>query len=151
MRATAMVILGGIVTCSGLVLACGGDSSGPNTPLSISGVWQLTANISNSSLSTTCVADGQVTISQSGQNFTGQVSGSTEVCSGPGGQASGSVDGSISGGQISGNSINYSDGTCTYTGTLTGSPPNRAQGNVSCSLPLQGQNFPFSGTWQISR
>ena len=129
----------------------GGDSVGPNGTRDISGNWSLTANINSTQLQTTCTLDGVVAITQNGTTFTGQVSGSVVVCSGPGGTTSSSADGPVTGGQINGNEASYSDGQCTYTGTITGTPANRGQGNVNCSIPLGGTSYPFAGTWQISR
>jgi hypothetical protein len=146
-----------LLSCAGLigmvgVAGCGGDSTGPSSTADISGNWQLSATINNASLQVTCQAAGDAQISQSGKNFTGQVSGSTEVCDGPGGTLTGDVDGALTGGQVSGNTATYSDGTCNYTGSISGSPtPNLVKGNVTCTIPYQGQNYPFTGTWQISR
>lgn len=146
-----------IATCVAVVFwmaaaSCGGgDSVGPNATRDVSGNWNLTANINSSQLQTTCTLDGVVAITQNGATFTGQVSGSLVVCSGPGGTTSGSADGPVTGGQVNGNTMSYSDGQCTYTGTITGTPANRVQGIVNCNLPLGGTIYSFAGTWEASR
>jgi hypothetical protein len=134
-----------------VLAACGGESTGPNSTANIGGTWQVVASISNAGLQLSCTASGVVSVSESGQNFTGQVSGSSETCTGPGGSISDTIDGPLTGGQISGSSVSYSDGDCTYTGSMTGDPVNLIKGPVSCTIPIQGQNYQFTGTWQISR
>jgi hypothetical protein len=132
--------------------SCGGDdSTGPDSTTDISGNWNATATYNNAQLQTTCTFSGSVSLSQSGSNFTGQVSGSVLACTGPGGTTSGNADGPITGGQINGNAISYNNGECTYAGTITGSPANRAEGDVDCDVSIGGTSYPFTGTWLISR
>jgi hypothetical protein len=136
----------------GLVLAAScGDSTGPNSTRDVNGNWTLAATYNSAQLQTTCTLNGSVSIAQTGTTFTGQVSGSVASCTGPGGTTSGSGDGPITGGQISGNTLSYSDVECTYTGTISGSPANRVDGSVSCNVAIGGTTYPFNGTWQISR
>jgi hypothetical protein len=135
-----------------LVASCGGDSFAPNsTTRDINGNWTLAATYNNAQVQTTCTLNGSISIAQSGTSFTGQVSGSTTSCTGPGGTTSGSDDGPVTGGQINGNTLSYNDGGCTYTGTITGSPSNRVEGNVNCDVAIGGTTYPFNGTWLISR
>lgn len=145
-----------VAVCVAMVLitaavSCGGDSTGPNGSANIAGNWTLTANYNNAQSQTTCTLNGSASIAQSGTTFTGQVSGSVIACTNPGGTTSGSGDGPITGGQINGNTVSYSDGECTYTGTVSGSPANRVQGDVNCNVAVGGTTYPFTGTWQISR
>src|SRR4051812_25262464 len=114
-----------VVGAAMLVAACGGDSTGPNSTANIGGNWNLSITASNAGLSLSCQGVGNVAISQNGANFTGNVTNSTQTCTGPGGTASSDMDGQLTGGQISGNSMTYSDGTCNYTGAISGSPANR--------------------------
>jgi len=132
--------------------ACGGNSStGPSGPMSIAGTWSFSVNVSNSGLSTSCTAQGQVTINQNSSQFNGTYSDAS-TCTGPGGTTSSNNAGNISGGQISGSQVSFSDdGGCNYTGTGSGSPVNRLSGNVSCTYAISGQNYTFSGTWQASK
>ena len=121
------------------IAACGGDSSGPSdSTVSIGGNWNLQANVSNSGLQVSCVLVGQVSITQC-------------QCTGPGGSAPFTGDGPLSGGSIDGSQVSYTDGICSYVGTVSGSPVNLIQGNVSCNFPIQGTNVPMNGTWQLSR
>ena len=143
----------GVVALLLLAPNCGGDSgsTGPGSTPDVTGNWTAVATYNNAQLQTTCTFNGSVSIAQSGTTFTGQVTGSVVTCVGPGGTASGNFDGPITGGQISGSTMNYSSGECTYTGTISGSPANRVQGNVSCNVAIGGTTYPFNGTWQISR
>jgi hypothetical protein len=138
----------------GLAIAagsCGGDSTGPESTRDVSGNWAATATYNNAQLQMTCTFSGSVSIVQSGTNFTGQVTGSVITCIGPGGASSGSGDGPITGGQVNGNALSYSDGVCAYTGTITGTPANRVEGDVSCDVAIGGTTYPFNGTWLFGR
>jgi len=134
-----------------VVVACGGDSSTGPKNVNLSGNWGLTASISNSGLAITCSATGNLAITQTGSNFSGNISGSSELCTGPGGSVTASIDGQIGGGQINGTSVSWTDGMCNYTGTMSGNPVNRVSGNISCSIPIQGTSYPFNGQWTVIR
>ena len=135
-----------------LAAACGSDSSGPNDgPPSLAGVWSLEADVSNGSLQVSCVLTGMVTITQSGNQFSGQASNTSGLCTAPGQSEPFTGDGPLTGGTISGSQVSYTDGVCTYTGTMSGDPVNRIQGDVSCDFPIQGTDVPMNGTWQLSR
>lgn len=144
-RIAATLALAGF--CAALA-ACE-DSTGPAA--NIDGDWELAAAISNSSIQVSCQVVGTVSIFQDGDTFNGEIEGSTETCMGPGGTITGNVDGAITGGQISGRRVTYTDGFCNYDGTASGSPANRITGSVNCTVPVQGTNYPFSGTFTVSR
>lgn len=128
-----------------LVMACGGDSTGP---VSIAGPWTLSGNYSNSSIQISCQFSGGADVSQTGGTFTGSYA-VNETCSGPGGVISGFVTGLISGGQITGNSVGFwDDGGCQYTGSVSG---NRMSGPSSCILAVAGSTYHFSGSWSASQ
>lgn len=139
------------LTGSLVIAGCGGDSTAPSGPVSIGGIWSLSANISNQPLATSCQASGTITVNQSGTSFSGTTTGTT-VCTGPGGTQTGSAAGTVSGGQISGSSISFIDDSgCNYQGTVSGNPANRVQGSVTCTLAINGTAYQFTGTWQASR
>jgi len=141
----------GALAVAALLAACGGDKATGPKNVNLSGNWGLTATISNSGLAITCTASGNLAITQSGANFSGNISGSSELCTGPGGSVTDNIDGQIGGGQISGSSVSWTDGLCNYTGTMSGDPVNRVSGNISCSIPIQGTNYPFTGQWTVVR
>lgn len=132
-----------------LVSACSSDSTGPTADLN--GIWSLTASYNNAQTQTTCTLNGQATLAQSGSTFTGQVTGSVVSCANPSGTTVGNADGPLTGGQVHGTVASYSDGSCNYSGTVSGSPANRVQGSVSCQIASGGTTYPFTGTWQLSR
>lgn len=136
----------------GVLVACGGSSStGPSGPMSIAGAWNLSVNVSNSALSTSCTAQGQATVNQSGSQMSGTYNDAA-TCTGPGGTSSNNNTGTLTGGQISGSQVSFSDdGGCNYAGTGSGSPVNRMSGNASCTYAISGQNYAFTGTWQATR
>ena len=145
-RALAVAAIGASVGA----LACG-DATGTGRVPTVHGNWQLATLISNEELGVICEADGAVAISQSGRNFTGEVTGSSESCTGPGGTSFGDMDGPLLGGQIAGSTLSYSDGPCEYRGDVTGSPANRITGEMSCDIVVQGQSYPFVGSWKLLR
>jgi len=144
-----------IVASAFLVAGCGGSSDSPTGPTTqnIGGTWALQGTLSNASLAVTCNVVSTVDLFQSGTNFTGQVSNSSDQCTGPGGTASstGGEDGALTGGQISGSSMSYADASCSYSGVITGAPTNRVHGPATCVFNINGTNYTFTGTWQLSR
>lgn len=134
-------------------LACGGDGNGsptaPRVP-SIAGVWNFSETFTDQVHSISCSNQGTFNISQSGSTFTGTFS-QTGVCTGPGGSFDNSGSGNISGGQISGQTVSFQVPFCQYQGTLSGDPPHRMSGTVSCSFQEAGETFNFAGNWQASR
>jgi hypothetical protein len=130
---------------------CGSDSGGPATPVDISGAWNFTVDISNSTLLTACTATGTIDVTQSG----GQASGSYDQsvsCTGPAGTNQTSLSGVISGGKVSGTKVTFGDdGGCKYTGTATGDPATAMSGSVRCTLTVNAASYLFSGTWSASR
>lgn len=130
--------------------ACGSDTTGPTTQ-DITGTWLVTATLNNSTLGLTCNEQGTATLTQSGGNVAGSLTNSVATCTGPGGSGSASLDGPIAGGQVSGSTATFANGECTYTGTISGTPPNKIQGNATCQVSLQGQVVPLTGTWLAVR
>jgi hypothetical protein len=135
---------------AGAALAgCGGGGSGPS--VSLTGAWPFTVSSSNTTLQTSCQTAGTVNLTQTGSSFSGTATATT-TCTGPGGVSQSSGNGTIGGGQITGSAISFTDNTgCSYTGTVSGDPSNRMSGVVTCSVPVGGQTYVFSGTWQASR
>lgn len=132
------------------LIGCGGDSTGPGT-VDITGTWLVTATLNNSSLGITCNEQGTATVTQSGTNVSGQFTNSLATCSTPSGTASESLDGPLTGGQVLGTTATFVNSECTYTGTISGSPPNRIQGAATCQVSVQGQVIPLTGTWLATR
>jgi hypothetical protein len=152
-------VLRTVASCTSIVAlaaaaACSGSETGPSLP-NIGGSWQLSAGVENDS-AVTCVIGGALAISQSGDHFTGQVSGSTMYCltSTPGDSTNeGNVDGSITGGTIKYNlSMSFSDGGCFYKdGLIVDIPNQQVTGRVICNFSYKGQSYPFSGSWGLAR
>ena len=135
-----------------VLAACGGDSTGPsNVTKNLAGVWTWQANVSNSSLQVSCIASANLSVTQTDTQFSGTLYGGGGTCTGPDGSSTFDPNGSISGGTVSGSVVTYTDGICSYTGTTVGNPVNKVVGEVTCNFPVNGQNIPMNGTWQISR
>jgi len=141
---------GAVVTALAVLASCGGSSTGPKAA-DLSGNWKWSANVTNSTVATSCVISGGFAISQTGSNFTAQASTFGEHCTSPEGPANAIFSGFFSGsGQISGETTTYSFAGCSFTGTATGTPVNRVTGTARCSN-VEGPNYPFDGTFVISR
>ena len=135
-----------------LVVACSDDGSDPNEPVDIQGSWTFTASVSNSELDITCEASGGLSITQSGDQFSGTVSNGEGTCTSPAGPLSFDPSGAIGGGTITDeDQIEFSDDFCTYTGQATGNPATEVQGDASCVFNIGGQDIPMEGTWQLER
>jgi hypothetical protein len=144
------------LVASGITAACShsSDTTAPSGPANIAGAWVLSFSTSNSSLAASQdLINASVSITQTGSTFTGQSGSATEIVTVSGASTTTtSVPGPVTGGQINGASVQFTDGACAFTGTATGgSTPNSITGNVSCTLALNGQNYPFTGTWSLTR
>ncbi|HEX5409098.1 MAG TPA: hypothetical protein VFW89_04945 [Gemmatimonadaceae bacterium] len=146
-----MARYGAVVICMAAA-ACGGDGgTAPDPPPDIAGAWQITVTVSNAALVMTCEASGPATITQSGATFTGEVKGSTGHCDLPSDTTVTTVDGQISDGQITGNTMTYANSGCRYSGAISGSPASTIAGDVSCTVMQGDQTYPFNGTWTAAR
>jgi hypothetical protein len=146
-RCTAIVALAATAACSG-------SETGPSLA-NINGSWKLSALVQNDG-DVTCIIGGALSISQSGDHFTGQVSESTVYCvtSTPGDSTNErNVDGAITGGTITHNiSMSFSDAGCFYKdGLIVDSSGQQVTGGVICNLSYKGQSYPFSGSWGLAR
>ena len=135
--------------------ACGGkDSTAPANPPTIAGTWAFAGSIGNAQLSYSCVLSGStLTVNQTGSTFTGVLGSGTMVCTAPGGASVDTTsDSNISAGRISNGSVSFADQDgCQYSGTISGTPPDRLSGAVTCLIALSGTSYTFTGTWQASR
>lgn len=148
-----MLSLCAAIIASGTGAACrGGDNTGPALP-DIHGNWSLGALVRNADF-VACEITGTVAISQSGQDFHGQVSGSTVVCytSQPGDSTiNGNVDGPFTDGKIIYNSsMSFSEGGCDFNDGLI-SPATQVFGYLFCNLSYQGHSQRFNGTFNLNR
>lgn len=148
-----MLALCAAIIASGTGAACrGGDNTGPALP-DINGNWRLNAVV-RTDPDVACFISGTIAISQSSQDFHGQVSGSTVVCytSQPGDSTiNGSVDGPFTDGKIIHNvSISFSEGGCYFSDGLI-SPASHVFGALFCNLLYKGHSQRFNGTFDLDR
>jgi hypothetical protein len=137
-----------------LAVACGSDATSPSGPANIAGQWVLNLNFSNSQLGASCTAQNVVVdFTQTGSSFSGVAASGSQLCSVAGSSQTFDLTGSTwTGGQINGSSLSFSSaGGCTIAGAMSGSPPNRMSGTLSCTLAISGANFVFTGNWNGSR
>lgn len=132
-----------------LLAACGDDGTGPSGA-SLTGSWTFSQNFSNQQVAISCQNNGSAILSHTGNNLSGSTT-STGSCSGPGGVIDNSGTATISGGQVNGAQVTFQAAGCNYTGTVSGSPPNRINGTLSCVIAVAGQQLTFTGTWQAGK
>jgi hypothetical protein len=138
-----------------VVWACGGgDSGGSATPTgtaNLAGGWIWQSNGSNSELGVTCVASGQLTLTQADNQVSGVLANSAASCLASGHSYQFDPGGDFTNGVVSGNTFTYNDPVCQFTGTASGSPPNKVEGPASCNLDYLGVQIPLTGTWEMHR
>ena len=139
MRIASLTLLLVFVACAG------SGSTGPGGSANVAGDWSFSVNL------TDCVATATISLTQSGENFSGSASG-TESCP-PFGDAA--IAGPITGGVVAGTAVSF-DGAlpfdnagCVYQGTASGSPPNHMTGAATCFD--SSANATSTGAWQASR
>ena len=140
-----------------LAIGCGGDdTTAPESILQIGGAWSTFSDgISSSAAGNSCPGSGTMQIVQTGSNYTGTVvttTGAGSVCTDSFGTT---LDNSgtfaITGGAITGSQVTFQVPFCSFTGSISGSPPNAISGTETCTLDVSGQSLTFTGTWQASR
>lgn len=150
-RAVAWVLL---ATTIAVTAACGSDSTSTSGPPDLSGNWSISATLTNAQVPANCTITGTVNVVQNGNSFTGTNTAGTENCTVAGQVSSSSIVGGVATGTISGSNITITTGgaaSCTFTGTVTGNPPNKASGTANCPVQFAGTTTALTGNWQITR
>ncbi len=137
----------GVAVVLAALAACGSsDSTAPKTT-GVNGNWTFQELLSAASVGLTCADSATITLTQSGQTFTGTYA-QTGVCSQGGQTGPNDGNGAVTNGVVKGDSVSFTeDGTCLYTGTVTGSPATRMGGNVLCPDTVAN----VTGTWVMTR
>lgn len=140
------------LTMAAVLIACGGSSTAPTT-LNIAGTWNFSDAVSNNALTASCNSTSTATVSQTGSSFTATANNGTSGCTQNGLVfISYQPSAVISGGQINGTGLSFvDDHGCSYTGNISGTPPNRLSGSESCTISSSGAQYIFLGTWQAAR
>src|SRR5205809_154278 len=116
MSARVRVLL--VCVLTGVLAACGGDSTGPSQA-NVAGAWMLSAtNVSGQGLSCN-LGPPPTTLNQSGTTFTGSYGPGTITCLAGGQSGSDQVQGTVVNGTINGNSVQFD--LDTQDAHLTGS------------------------------
>ena len=140
------------VIVTGAGTACrNGDSTGPGLP-NINGTWTLSSVVRNDAF-VSCAIAGSVMISQNGQDFSGEVSGSSVVCYISQGDSSlnGNINGSFSNGKLEYDvAMSFSEAGCYFSDGLGGSSV-QFGGYLHCNLSDQGDTAAFNGTFTLDR
>ncbi len=132
--------------------ACGSsDTTAPKTT-GVSGNWTFQELLANAGIGLSCADSATITLTQTGQTVAGTYT-QTGVCSQGSQTIPNNGNGSIVSGVVTGDSISFSeDGSCLYTGTITGSPAARMAGKVDCPPNLAaGDSIDITGTWVMAR
>ena len=136
-----------------LVVACGGgDDGGPNpTPgPDVSGQWTIVEAFANLAQGISCSAIGVLDLASTEQGFNGTVT-QTGFCDTPSGQVDNSGTGPVNNGRTTDTTITFRQPGCRYQGRLYHSPPDSADGTVSCTASLPGGDITLAGAWYIVR
>jgi hypothetical protein len=137
-----------------LTLAACGASTEPAPP-NIDGNWQMgfsgDADISTG-VRVTCSSAGTLSISQSNQTFTGQLSGTDVTCLSTQGDSTeiGTVDGPLVNGRIQIGEMSFAVGACSFFKGLI-LENNSVFGDARCTLSYRGHSYTFSGTFGLGR
>src|SRR5437867_4172011 len=110
-------------------------------PLDISGVWDWTEQYVNP----VCHDTGTYAFTQSGATFTGR-SDQVGICETEYGPLDNTSSDPVSSGTVTGATMNFlvgANGQCTYTATVTGTPPDHLSGTTICGNA--------TGTWEAVR
>lgn len=150
-RAVARVLLA--TTIAGTA-ACGSDSTGTSGAPDVSGSWSISATLTNAQIPANCSIAGTVNLVQNGNSLTATNTAGSETCTVSGAMSTSSIVGGTATGTLSGSNITITTtgaAPCTFTGTVTGSPPNKASGTVNCPVQFTGTTVALTGNWQITR
>jgi hypothetical protein len=151
-----------------IAAACSGGATGPvfPTPTSVAGSWHFTANFNDSasinfghtpssSEVTHCTVAGNASITQTGDTFSGQMTGTTRTCTGPGASTA-SWDGAITEGQVVGHTVlfrtvivacDWAGNDSVTVGSIVGHT-----GATGCFLTVgTGHHYFLGGTMQMTR
>lgn len=139
------------------ISACGEKSPTgvSGTALRITGAWSYSVDAIDASMMASCHAQGTLGLSQTdaGDQFGGGLVG-LQSCT-DGGVSTGNMDVvvPVSAGELAGAAAKFDLLGCTHMGTVTGSPPSRVAGTVTCSLAVTegGAPRPMTGTWVATR
>lgn len=143
--------------CFALILAlafllpgCSDDSGPSEPPLEFGGVYNLRYSLGNDLVEVTCTARGTTSISQSGSSFSGTFNQTGECVSDFGSEDFSGI-GVITNGKVSGTSVVFDVEECRFEGTMVGSPPSGASGDVLCTLSDDGFTVELDGDWTVTR
>ncbi len=132
-----------------VLVACGGDSSGPGTNLTGSWLYSV-SNLTTGGL--TCASSGTtLSITQTGNTFSGSYSGGTLTCTTASGTTSVLIGtGTVVSGSLSGNTVSFNLDTSDWhnVGTLSGGS---MSGTVTVLLTLNGTNYTLTGHFGAAR
>lgn len=129
-----------------LATACGGDD-GLSPPADIAGQWAYTMDLANATLQATCSSSGDVTLALDGNTATGTATYDL-TCTSPVLDFQQAGVGPISHGTVDGARVKFTDDNgCTYTGTVSGTPPDVISGTVRCDVATSVGQVQVSGTW----
>lgn len=134
-------------------LGCVLGSPAEPDPLAIGGTWRFTEAMADPLRSLACTDTGVYDISQVRDSFVGTYQ-QTGVCTSPQGAFSNRQRGTVTGGRITGNRIQFHvPENCDYGGSLSGSPPTQIAGKTYCILrdPNGSVVYNYEGSWQAIR
>lgn len=132
------MILGALAAISAVgILACGGSTA--PAVLDVSGTWSYSDSVTAVAQNVTCLMQGTLVIDQTGAKLIGpeHFSGSCKYVGGAteGHVGDGTMVGSVDGSQVS--FTMHQASLCDFNGSISGNPPNRMAGSVTCEGTTQ--------------
>ena len=119
----------------------------------ISGRWDLTAALSDSTGEIVCQAAGTLLLTQAGSGLGGTLA-QDGSCALPGGLLPLSGSAALQDGSVFARRLDFLAGgplRCAYTGEVSGTPPASAAGDLACSAAVDGSTLLLRGRWEIRR
>jgi hypothetical protein len=130
------------------LVACGGDSTGPNTS-DVSGTWMYNATNLNGAGLSCSITNVTFSLTQTGSSFTGSTSGGTLSCTFAGESDSESLGNStVANGQVDGTAIQFDIGSSDLhnAGTRDGKS---ITGTLTANVEVDTTAVVLSGTFSL--
>jgi hypothetical protein len=128
-----------------------GDPGTP--PIKLAGLWTYTDTITTNDETASCKSTvNSLKLNQTYDTFSSTFTPGAQKCTNVE-ENDGNTWGPVTGGELYGDFVRFLFLGCTHTGTISGDPPTRMFGIVSCSFPvvLGGYAVDWNGTWEATR
>lgn len=136
-----------------VVLACGGDSTGPKS-LTLSGNWRQSGDLRDVTNGDSHIHIGTFALAQAGTDFSGSGEQTGDCITGAShyqGPLSDPAPFAITNGHLVGRTVSFQRDICSFQGSFVDGRNDRMTGTATCSYTLNGKSYSFAGQWQADR